>query len=110
MRHRPVARRAPSGGSCKSRPDGNGSRVENDLADVGPVKRCRGLVAGLDVSEHLLGEVLWGVEVSMLEQLAAEDPEQALDLVEPAGVVGGVHEPPVRVVFSHAVVSLLLWV
>jgi hypothetical protein len=34
--------------------------------------------------------------VAVLEELAAEDPEEALDLVEPAGVVGGGHEPPVR--------------
>src|ERR1019366_7263877 len=84
-----------SGVSCKSCPDGRGSRAE-DLAGVSPVERCRGLVAGLDVGEHLLGEVLGGVEVAVLEQLAAENPEEALDLVEPAGVVGGVHEPPVR--------------
>ena len=45
------------------------------------MERCRGLVAGLDVGEHLLGEVLRAVEVAVLEQLAAEDPEQALDLV-----------------------------
>src|ERR1019366_7361 len=75
----------PSGVSCKSCPDGRGSRAE-DLAGVSPVERCRGLVAGLDVGEHLLGEVLGGVEVAVLEQLAAENPEEALDLVEPAGV------------------------
>ena len=45
------------------------------------MKRWRCLVARLDVGEHLLGEILGAVEVAVLEQLAAEDPEQALDLV-----------------------------
>jgi len=88
----------PSGPSWKSCPDGSGPvlGVEDRLAGVGPLERGRRLVARLDVGEHLLGKILRGVEMAVLEQLSAENPEQALDLVEPAGVVGGEHEPPVR--------------
>jgi hypothetical protein len=35
---------------------------------------------GLDECEHLLGEVLGGVEVAVFEYAAGEDREQALDL------------------------------
>lgn len=52
-----------------------------DLPGVGPFERGSGLVAGLDEREHLLGEVLGGVEVAVLEQPAGEDREHALDLV-----------------------------
>jgi hypothetical protein len=53
------------------------------LARVGPRERFGGLVVGLDVGEHLLGEVGLAGEDAVLEQPPGEDREEDLDLVEP---------------------------
>src|SRR5665811_722303 len=50
----------------------------------------------LNVGEHLLGKIFGGVEVAVLEQPAAHDREDDLDLVEPARMVGGELKAPAR--------------
>ena len=56
------------------------------------------MVVGLDEGEHLLGEVLFRGEDAVLEQSPVEDREEDLDLVEPAGVLGGKDEAPAGMV------------
>jgi hypothetical protein len=51
------------------------------LAGVGPLERLGGLVVGLDVGEHLLGEVVLAGEDGVPEQAPPEDREEDLDLV-----------------------------
>ena len=51
----------------------------------------------LDEGQHLRGEVFGAGEGAVAQQSACEDGEEALDLVEPGGVLGGKHEPPARV-------------
>jgi hypothetical protein len=64
------------------------------LAGVGPLERLGGLVVGLDVGEHLLGEVILAGEDAVLEQAAVQDREEDLDLVEPRGVCRGELKAP----------------
>ncbi len=52
-----------------------------DLAGVGPLEGLGGLVVGLDVGEHLLGEVVLAREDAVLEQAPVQDREEDLDLV-----------------------------
>ena len=67
-----------------------------DLAGVGPLEWVGGLVVGLDVGEHLLGEVLLAGEAAVLEQPAPEDREEDLDLVQPRGVGRSELKAPAR--------------
>jgi len=72
-------RRAP--GQLVVHPVNARSHASRRLAGVGPLERLGGLVVGLDVGEHLLGEVFFTGEDAVLEQSAPEDREEDLDLV-----------------------------
>src|SRR4051812_23897974 len=69
--------------------DGSGGEC---CALVGPFERPGGAIVVVDEGQHLGGEVVDRGEGASAEELAGEDREPDLDLVEPGAVVRGVVE------------------